>query len=67
MTAPSPLTQPVAEANSAQLRREAALTRALDGMQHELELLAARRPRRSRVAALLRAASVTRRSQITTP
>lgn len=55
MTAPSPLTQPAAEAKSAHLRREAALNRALDGMQHELDQLAARRPKRSRVIALLRA------------
>ena len=55
MTAPSSLTQPAAEAKAAHLRREAALTRALDGMQYELDQLAARRPRRSRVTALLRA------------
>jgi hypothetical protein len=67
MTAISPLTQSVAEAKVAQLRREAALTRALDGMQHELDLLAARRPRRARVISLLRAASAIRRSQVTAP
>jgi hypothetical protein len=55
MTATSPLVHSAAEANAAQLRREAALTRALDGMQHELDVLAARRPRRSRVKSLLRA------------
>jgi hypothetical protein len=55
MTATSPLIHSAAEANAAQLRREAALTRALDGMQRELDLLAARRPRRSRVKSLLRA------------
>jgi hypothetical protein len=55
MTATSPLVHSAAEANAAQLRREAALTRALDGMQHELDLLVARRPRRSRVMSLLRA------------
>jgi hypothetical protein len=55
MTATSPLIKSVAEAHAAQLRREAALTRALDGMQHELDLLVARRPRRSRVMSLLRA------------
>jgi hypothetical protein len=48
MTAPSSLTQPVAQAKAAHLRREAALTRALDGMQHELDLLAARPRRRFR-------------------
>jgi hypothetical protein len=64
MTATSPLTHSAAEAHMAQLRREAALTRALDGMQHELDLLAARRPRRSRVMSLLGAASATRRSQV---
>jgi len=67
MTATSPLIQSVAEAKAAQLRREAALTRALDGMQHELDLLATSRPRRSRVASLLRAASAIRRSQVTAP
>ncbi|HXD54090.1 MAG TPA: hypothetical protein VN618_05000 [Solirubrobacteraceae bacterium] len=55
MTATSPLIHSAAEAHAAQLRREAALTRALDGMQHELDLLVARRPRRSRVMSLLRA------------
>jgi hypothetical protein len=48
MIAPSSLTKPVAQAKADHLRREAALTRALDGMQHELDLLAARRPRRFR-------------------
>jgi hypothetical protein len=67
MTATSPLIQSVAQAKAAELRREAALTRALDGMQHELDLLAARRPRRSRVISLLRAASAIRRSQVTAP
>jgi hypothetical protein len=55
MTATSRLIHSAAEAQAAQLRREAALPRALDGMQHELDLLTARRPRRSRVMSLLRA------------
>jgi len=67
MTATSPLIQSAAEAKAAELRREAAVTRALDGMQHELDLLAARRPRRTRVIALLRAAVAIRRSQVTAP
>jgi hypothetical protein len=54
MTTPSSLTQAAAEAKAAHLRREAALTRALDGMHQELDQLAARPPRRSRVTALLR-------------
>jgi hypothetical protein len=58
MITSSPLTTAAAEAGVNELRRQAARRRALDGMQHELDQLAAKQVRGTRPSRLAVLASL---------